>query len=501
FQCRATDHAGNREAEPGQPAVGTRVSLENHAPTLAVIPDQAVSQGEVLIVRPVAQDPDHDPLTWSLLGSPPLGAQIDPETGVITWVTGEGLSPGTVRLTVQVLDHGVPRLGTTRAFDVRLKDLNATPILAPLANLTVNEGQPLDFVVSATDADLPPQRLTYRFGGAPPAGATLHEETGEFHWRPNPTQGGASYPIEIVVTDDGTPARSSSQAFQILVRDTRSDFVLGLGTTHLQSGATSSIPITLRSSSELRDLAFLVETPADRVSQFAVDPLTPRLATVALSAAGAHRTRVQLGAAPGQSLPGATDLARFRFTADREPGSQVVPFLLVDAVARSLAGEPLTNSAAYAGKAFLIEREPLLDAQATPDGLRQLVLYGHAGQAYEIQRGTMLQGTPDWAPLTTVTLGEEPFARIAPGQANTSVFYRAIERERAPRLRLVANGPGRWRLLVEGQPGKSGVLESRPDLTAGDWRFESRFTLTNAVHAMDFAVPEVAHRYFRVSVE
>ncbi|MCC6232721.1 MAG: hypothetical protein IT580_08760, partial [Verrucomicrobiales bacterium] len=42
FQCRATDHAGNREAEPGQPAVGTRVSLENHAPTLAVIPDQAV---------------------------------------------------------------------------------------------------------------------------------------------------------------------------------------------------------------------------------------------------------------------------------------------------------------------------------------------------------------------------------------------------------------------------------------------------------------------------
>lgn len=180
----------------------------------------------------------------------------------------------------------------------------------------------------ATDSDLPRQRLTYRLEGPVPAGMSLHPDSGAFLWRPTDVQGGTTNRITIVVTDDGVPPLSARQSFQLVVRDTRSDFALQLGTTNLLSGATDFIPITLRSQASLTNLSFVVDSPVGRISQLAVGALVPQLAHPFDLPRGTHQVRIQLGAAPGQILPGDADLARLQFTADREAGSAVLPLRL-----------------------------------------------------------------------------------------------------------------------------------------------------------------------------
>lgn len=211
-------------------------------------------------------------------------------------MTGEGLVPGAVSLTVQVLDNGLPRLGTTRTFQVRILDRNAAPVLAPIADRTLNEGRLLEFIASATDSDLPRQRLTYRLGGPVPAGMSLHPDSGVFQWRPTDVQGGTTNRITIVVTDDGVPPLSARQSFQLVVRDTRSDFALQLGTTNLLSGATRSIPITLRSQASLTNLSFVVDSRSAASASSPSSRCVPQLATLSTFPEGTHQVRIQLGA-------------------------------------------------------------------------------------------------------------------------------------------------------------------------------------------------------------
>ncbi len=90
-------------------------------------------------------------------------------------------------------------------------------MLAPIANQTVNEGQLLQFTVTATDPD--GDALTFA-GANLPTGATLtdhHNGTATFSWTPSFTQAG-NYPnAMVIVTDSGTPPASASQSFTITV--------------------------------------------------------------------------------------------------------------------------------------------------------------------------------------------------------------------------------------------------------------------------------------------
>lgn len=102
---------------------------------------------------------------------------------------------------------------------------NTAPILAAISDRNVNVGQTVAFNASATDADLPPQTLTYALINTltngqsvpPPANATLDPASGAFSWRPLVTQAGTTNPFSLTVTDSGTPAMSSTQRFTVVV--------------------------------------------------------------------------------------------------------------------------------------------------------------------------------------------------------------------------------------------------------------------------------------------
>ncbi|UCB43895.1 MAG: hypothetical protein JSV77_04410 [Dehalococcoidales bacterium] len=76
---------------------------------------------------------------------------------------------------------------------------NQPPILSPIGNRSVNEGELLEFTISATDSDDDP--LTFSASNLPP-GSDFNEQTRTFSWTPTSSQVG-SYPDVYFEVSDG----------------------------------------------------------------------------------------------------------------------------------------------------------------------------------------------------------------------------------------------------------------------------------------------------------
>jgi hypothetical protein len=88
---------------------------------------------------------------------------------------------------------------------------NRSPVMSPIANIVVDEGQAIDFVVSASDPDS--DTLRFELGVDAPAGMTLDPSTGRFQWTSSESQAPAMYAITIRVFDDGQPSLEATRTF------------------------------------------------------------------------------------------------------------------------------------------------------------------------------------------------------------------------------------------------------------------------------------------------
>jgi hypothetical protein len=93
---------------------------------------------------------------------------------------------------------------------------NTPPVLAPIPNFTITAGQTLLVTNAATDADEPPQTLTWTLA-AQPAGATINATNGLLTWRPAIAQSPTTNLFTVVVTDSGTPPMRATQSFSVSV--------------------------------------------------------------------------------------------------------------------------------------------------------------------------------------------------------------------------------------------------------------------------------------------
>jgi hypothetical protein len=93
---------------------------------------------------------------------------------------------------------------------------NTPPTLVPIANQTVNVGQTVAFTASATDADQPPQTLTFALlAGA--TNATLNTNSGAFSFRPLVTQANSTNGFTLKVSDNGSPPLGATQSLSVIV--------------------------------------------------------------------------------------------------------------------------------------------------------------------------------------------------------------------------------------------------------------------------------------------
>ena len=92
---------------------------------------------------------------------------------------------------------------------------NSAPVLDPIADVSVPAGQPIAFVVTAHDAESPPQTLSFSLSGSTPAGASIDGNSGLFQWTPPSTP--STNLLTVRVTDNGMPNLSALDSFTIYV--------------------------------------------------------------------------------------------------------------------------------------------------------------------------------------------------------------------------------------------------------------------------------------------
>src|SRR5690606_20440170 len=161
------------------------VNEVNVAPVLNAIGDRTVNEGSLLTFTGTAKGGEgpENTLTYSLVDEP-MGAEMDPESGVFTWTPSEEQGPGEFTFTVVVSDG---EYTDSETITVVVHEVNVAPVLVPIGDRMVNEGSLLTFTATATDDDVPENTLTFSLVSAP-TGATIDEETGVFTWTPNEEQ-------------------------------------------------------------------------------------------------------------------------------------------------------------------------------------------------------------------------------------------------------------------------------------------------------------------------
>jgi len=97
-------------------------------------------------------------------------------------------------------------------------------VLPTQSTRTLAEQTVLTVTNTASDADIPANVLTYQLVN-PPTGASI-DTRGVITWTPSEAQGPSTNTITTVVTDDGVPGLSATNAFKVIVTEVNSAPVL-----------------------------------------------------------------------------------------------------------------------------------------------------------------------------------------------------------------------------------------------------------------------------------
>jgi len=125
-----------RVTDDGSPPFSTfqniliTVKEVNTPPVLAPIGDMTVSKGNLLTFAASATDSDvpDQILTYSLGPGAPIGASINPSSGVFTLLPTGTQKPSTNLITIRVADNGVPSLSATQRFTITIVDSSPAPL-------------------------------------------------------------------------------------------------------------------------------------------------------------------------------------------------------------------------------------------------------------------------------------------------------------------------------------------------------------------------------------
>ncbi|MFM1768533.1 MAG: hypothetical protein RJA22_1062 [Verrucomicrobiota bacterium] len=93
---------------------------------------------------------------------------------------------------------------------------NTAPVLAAIASRTNRTGQLISFTASASDAEAPPQVLSFSLTGVVPTGASI-SSGGIFSWTPGPEYAFTTNLVTVRVSDSGSPSLQASRSFTITV--------------------------------------------------------------------------------------------------------------------------------------------------------------------------------------------------------------------------------------------------------------------------------------------
>ncbi len=205
----------NTMLQHNSPIFSTNVPfVTNTAPTLDLIGNKTVDEGQTLSFVVTATDLDGDTLTYSA-SNLPSGASFDANTRTFTWTPTYGDAGNYNDIEFTVTDDGSPIELDLELITISVGNINRAPIVTAEETHEVLEGNTLSFTVSKSDPD---GDSTVFNVPTLPSGASFSTATGQFSWTPTLAQSGI-YIITFTSTDNGSPAETGSIDVSITVGD------------------------------------------------------------------------------------------------------------------------------------------------------------------------------------------------------------------------------------------------------------------------------------------
>jgi len=138
--------------------------------------------------------------------------------------------------------------------------------------IPIDELHLLRLTFQATDAESPPQKLTFSLDAGAPPSATV-QTNGQFQWRPSEREGPGTYPITVRVTDDGSPPLSDHATFTVVVSEVNSPpYFVDTREKYVQVGSQLLFPTATDLDIPANHLSFILGPGAP--AGVSLDPVT-----------------------------------------------------------------------------------------------------------------------------------------------------------------------------------------------------------------------------------
>ena len=412
--------------------IGNLALTKNAGPLTVVltgISSGAPNENQVLTVTTTSSNP-------GIVPNPAVSYESPNASGALILAPATN-STGSAIITVTVKDPAALSNTTSRAFTVTVNPGNTPPTLHKIRGVTVNESaglqtvsltqissgatnenQPLDVSATSSNPGLIPN---------PTVNYISPDSTGSLSFTPAPDAFGTAT-IAVTVDDGQATQNTITRSFKITVLPTAAQ--LSIGSTMLQAGQTSSVPIIFNSSSGVTACDIVLDLPPGRLTNLNLQSLAPEIdpASTTITPQTATTWLLHLAARPSQTILVSTPVVRLGFTAIADQHSAFVPLSALPFTAARADGSLITDRPVQPGRVVIIAQESLLEASLNPDGTPGLMLYGKPFSSYAIEYATQLYGTTNWTRLSS----DIPLATLAapvqglyppPGQ----IFYRAVE--------------------------------------------------------------------------
>ncbi len=185
--------------------------ISNRPPVLEPMGDKEVNEGELLEIDVKTNDPDGDEISIVVNGLPE-GATFDENNGLFSWLPGYNQA-GEYEVTF-IISDGEYEISDTIIITVH--NINLPPVIEPIGDKEVNEGELLEIDVKAYDPD--GDEISVVVNGLP-EGATFDKSIGRFSWLPGYDQAG-EYEVIFEVSDGEFTVR---ETIKIIVHDVSSE--------------------------------------------------------------------------------------------------------------------------------------------------------------------------------------------------------------------------------------------------------------------------------------
>ena len=270
---------------------------------------------------------------------------------------------------------------------------------------------------------------------------------------------------------------------------------MGVGSTVLQVGQTSSVPVRIISTLGLTNLSFTITYPSNRFTNWVMTASNSAIGASQVQGVDPSQTAFKFAAKSGQTFNGPGVLGSLSFQA--LPGvSAFVPLSPTNVVGSKADGTAVGNSGGQAGRAVVIGQQPLLEAWLATNR-RMLTIYGNPGSSYQTLFNTNLL-TTNWlagwrVPQTNLAQVYEANEELSP------VFYRALQfSSDPPIMELNSINKSNVTLLLYGVGGTNYIVQATTNLyLPNGWFTATNLTLTNSFQFISTGSPTNKAMFYR----